>query len=236
MRYCSECGSPNHNRAVHFPRKVRRRNLDAFVDHGGVIHPIRNSPGYDEGYVRSEHEYRRESGQSSRETQSGRAFTRHLERETRRAREADRAARLTDERDALKEKIRDDPASSYTDLIGVHGRARSESGLIPIELARQVLPKRPESYRTSLVKRGGHTYLRREYVLDELGENLGFRGSTEFERALERSRREKAQLAALNREITAAKRKETTRSRRRNPPAVRRLFLFVGKWRRREAR
>jgi hypothetical protein len=44
-RRCSVCGRAGHDRRRH--QKPIRRNLDAFVGSGGVIHPIRGSDGYD---------------------------------------------------------------------------------------------------------------------------------------------------------------------------------------------
>jgi len=200
---------------------IALRNLDGYTDAGGVIHPIRGSRGYDETYVRREREERREGGESAADRQQARSFGRFVEREDRVTRARDRVDRLVQERDGLREYLREDPAAPYTPLLGTHGKARSESGLIPLAVARDYLPHPPGGYRTAKVVRDGRTYIRREYALDQLADQLGYANDQELESALHRAAADKERLATLDREVRALRARERPKGRRkrRNPGA-----------------
>ncbi len=46
-RHCSVCHLPGHDKRSHgHGRRSLRRNIDAYTDRRGVVHPIRGSAGY----------------------------------------------------------------------------------------------------------------------------------------------------------------------------------------------
>ena len=211
---------------------VQRRNplAAAFTDKHGVVHPIEGSKGYSKRIVEQREKEREAEGIDAREQQLAlrfeRQIDRQLEREERERKQAEREApiidrieRLETDRAYLVEKLQNEPAARYLPLVQEHGRA-AESGLIPWETARRYLPRRPEAYQTAIVKRGGKRWLKWEYVLDELGEDLGYRDAESFRQAIQQARRDRRALARLDSELRDAKADLRRLRARRNPLSI----------------
>lgn len=187
---------------LHRKRRPVQRNLDAFMDRRGVVHPIAGTQGYSERRLEWRERERKDYGLTSKQQQRGR-----------RDKDYDRAIlgrrkldRLKQEYKLLRDDLTNQPTWGLTGLIGKSGGQKGEVGLIPYGQARGIFEKMlgqsPEQFPTSTVKRGGRKYLMWEYVLDELAENLGYDGSDELRDAIHETAREKKHLATMRGEMT----------------------------------
>lgn len=191
-------GSHSHRRS-----KPVRQNLDAFTDASGIVHPIRGSEGYSDIILGWHSGERKRYGMDAAQQQMEKRWPEYG-KTMQKSREL---GELEIERDALAEQIRDDPASGLTDLMRVHGKARGEVNLIPFGQARpvlrRVLGKSPESFKTAIVKKGPHKYLRWEYALDDMAQILGYRSDESLKNAIERAARDKSKLDEMDARIVA---------------------------------
>lgn len=213
---------------------------EAYTDARGIVRPIRRSAGYDESIVAARARQRRETGQTAHQQQEARRFERWLtraelaersrERIARKKEEQEQSAeerlyRLEREREALAEAIEQSGVADLVDLFNEHGKGRSERGLIPFGVAERLLPRRPEHYRTAIVRHAGRPYLRWELVTDELADERGFRHVQDLRDAVEKVKRAEQKLAKLDAEI---RRLERPVRRRRNPAPW--LLARVWRW------
>lgn len=222
---------PNQSRGAgrwsRFVAFVRRNPglAGGFVDHRGIFHPIRHAKNYNEKIVDARERQRELTGMDTIGQQtlayverSERSEERKAEEEARLEPYRRRIDQLTANRDLLREEIANEPAAKYTELVSAHGRARSESGLIPFGTARKYLPRRPESYTSAIVERDGKRYLRWEYALDEIGEDLGYDGAQGFRDAIEQIKRDRQTLRKTERQIREARAElRAEQNHRRNP-------------------
>lgn len=220
-RHCSVCGLPGHDR-----RKHGRRNMQAFTDRRGIVHPIRAANTEKDRLVQGlRAKERAKHDIDSTQQQAERRWPEYGET-MRRARKLEE---LEEKADALREDLRQDKAYELVGLMRRRGKERGEVNRIPYEQARPIfrkfLGREPEHYRTSTVTDHGHRYLRWEYVLDELAEGLGYRSSEALKRAVERVADQAEDLERIEREISTLKAQlENPRRRpsRRRPATKRR--------------
>ena len=211
-----------------------RPNPQFYTDAGGVIRPIRRpawwffperpkpeGAPYDEAIVREHKELHERRGITAWEHQQQERLRRvgpvkQLEA---------RRDRLIMQREALREEIAAIPAADLTDLIRKHGKERGEINLIPFEQGRRIIQRYsgypPEKYRTAIVQRGPHKYLRWEYVLDGVAQAFGYPDSQALKDDVEQAQRLKDRLDDLNREIAAvtAELREARGTRKRRATA-----------------
>ena len=202
LRRCSVCRNPGHNARTCTARRGVRRNLAAYTDANGVVRPIRGSSDYSKSVEKAKRDERRIYELDT--------YTQQLERRWPELgdvrRDEHELADLMAEREVLKEQIQHDPAARLTELIHKRGQRAGAVDTIPFEQARPLfrkyLGKSPESFRTAVVvDRFGRKSLRWEYVLDEMGENLGYDGAEGLKYAIEDAQRDKDELARLDDKI-----------------------------------
>jgi|GEM_PF-6085788 len=216
-------------------QEPRRNPLEkGFVDGHGIFHPIQASRDYDERILRERAAERKRRGIDVADQQLERRFDRWTRREEEkqlreknrakiRAREQksldERLYRLTSEREALAEHLRDDPAARYVGLIRRSGEMRGEVGLIPWEQARRNGLDPSKLKKNAIHKdRFGRRYVRWEYGLDSLATEAGYRDGDHFKDAIERSAKDQEKLAKLDGEIVRAERESRrVEQARRNP-------------------
>ncbi len=237
-RRCSVCGLPGHTRRSHL--KPNPQNPQFFTDKQGIVHPIRAEAFW---FTKREYgkPYRKEIEEKNRDLRQRHSLTAAEHQRERRDRDygtANRAERkaedLTRKRDALKTEIAEMPVAELTDLIRRGGKERGEINLIPFEQGRRIITKYsgypPEKYKASTVVRGGHKFLKWEYVLDGVAQAFGYERSDDMKDDIERVQRLKDKLDEVDvdladtrqqareaRRALAAREKKTASSKRRNP-------------------
>lgn len=214
--------------------RPRARRNPPFVTIGGVRHPIRHELGaaYSERSLQKRARRREDLLVDTLELQRRRRDRRYAEA----AEAKDRLRDVQYEQANLKAELKSDPVTGLTGLIRRAGKERGEVNRIPFAQARPILGRylgrSPESFVGATVKdASGRKYLRWEYCLDELAENLGYYGSDELKEAIEGRARDKARLEDLTRELAElkaqARYKPKPTSKAKKTPAARRPRVIV---------
>lgn len=182
------------------PRKTRR-NVDAFTDSHGVVHPLSRSSDYSKRIVALRKNERERYSLDTFDQQLERRWPEYgdVQRKTRRLEEV--KAELA----ALRETHDDSDLADLKAFIRKHGQEKGEINKIPFEQSRgllhRLLGKEPEDFRTATVIVAGKRYLRWEYVLDELADNMGYHDAEELKRAIEGRAKSTGKAADLAAEI-----------------------------------
>ncbi len=195
-RHCSVCGLPGHTKASH-----RRRNLDAYTDSSGVVHPIAGTAGYSQTVGERKATDRNKTGLSTWQQQlvkrdpslSVLAQQRRLEN-------------IEIERKEARTYVARHPLKRLLPFIS-KGEGRIES--IPYSVWNRILPggRRAESYRTartkgSTAKRGS---LRWEFSLDDAARELGYDQAEPLRDDIHELARERDKLKKLDAEYQGTK-------------------------------
>ncbi len=195
-RHCSVCGLPGHTKAIH-----KRRNLDAFTDSSGVVHPIAGTAGYSSAEGQRKAKDRDKTGMTTWQQQlvkrdpgmSVLAQQRRLEN-------------IDVERREARDYINKHPLKTLLPLVD---KAKGRIETIPYSTWNRLLPggRSARTYSTSRTKgsTGERGSLRWEYTLDDAARHLGYDQAEALRDDIHDLSRERDKLKKLDAEYQGTK-------------------------------